>query len=72
MEKIETLEITTIDNYTTNEIKLENIKVELEGISEVKEGSNIDLARVVLLRDNARVIASALKSFISKTFEKEK
>ena len=53
--------------YQEKEKRLIEIKDKLETIS--KEES-IDLSEVVILRDEARAIAIALKNFLKITFEK--
>lgn len=59
--------ITNPKEYQQKETRLIEIKDKLEAIS--KEES-IDLSEVVTLRDEARVIAIALKNFLKITFEK--
>lgn len=61
------ISITNPKEYQQKETRLIEIKDKLEAIS--KEES-IDLSEVVTLRDEARVIAIALKNFLKITFEK--
>jgi len=64
-------EITISDSkeYQEKETRLIEIKDKLEAIS--KEDS-IDLSEVVSLRDEARVIAVALKHFLKITFQENR
>jgi hypothetical protein len=58
--------IETTQNYQTKELRLQEIKNTLEAITKKEE---IDLGKVVKLREEARIIASELKAYLKQTFE---
>jgi len=60
--------IETTQEYQVQEERLQEIKNLLE---EMTKNDNIDLSKVVELRDEARKLAENLKEYLKKTFEKK-
>jgi len=58
--------IETTQEYQVQEARLQEIKNLLE---EMTKKDNIDLSKVVELREEARTLAINLKAYLKKTFE---
>lgn len=62
------MKIESADDYQKKEDRLREITSTLEVIS---KNEDVNLAEVIALRDEARVLAVNLKDFIKTTFEKQ-
>lgn len=58
--------IETTEEYQLRELRLQEIKNTLE---EMTKKDDIDLAKVVILRDEARILAKSLKAYLKITFD---
>jgi len=60
------MSIKTTQDYKIKEVRLQQIKETLESMTKQED---IDLEKVVALREEARAIAKDLKAYLKSTFE---
>ncbi len=60
------MSIKTTQDYKIKEVRLQEIKETLESMTKQED---IDLEKVVSLREEARAIAKDLKAYLKSTFE---